>query len=308
MRKILIDTDIGDDIDDALALGYALRSPELEVVALTTVFRHAERRANIARAVLHAAGRDDIPVYPGCDRPLIQDYPLTEPERYDAGGGFVPCQYVSEFDAHRRDGMPHAVQAIVEAARAYGEALELVAIGPLTNIAMALRLVPELSRLVAGLTIMGGDFTRPFPEWNIRCDPEAARIVFASGLRVRAVGLNVTERCVLSGEAMERLARGDTPLTALLASLVSRWSGQPCGSTRSVLHDPLTIGTLIDDRFVRFEEKAVRVALSHEAGAGCTLMVADAAQSGPGTGMVQVAMEVDSQRYLADFIERICRK
>lgn len=307
MRPILIDTDIGDDIDDALALGYALHSPELEIVAVTTVFRHAERRANIARAVLHAAGRDDIPVYPGCDLPLIQPFPDTETERYDAGGGFVPCQYVSQFDAFAREGVPHAVTAIVEAARAH-EGMELVAIGPLTNIAMALRLVPELSRLVAGVTIMGGDVARPFPEWNIRCDPEAARIVFTSGIRVRAVGLNVTERCILAGEAMERLARGETPLTALLASLVSRWSGHPCAGTQSVLHDPLTIGTLIDDSFVRFEEMAVRVALSDEAGAGRFLILADAAQGGPEAGRILAAVEVDSGRYLADFIERLCRE
>src|SRR5262245_10424073 len=145
-RRIVLDTDIGTDVDDALALALALASPEIELVAVTTVAGDTTLRARIAARLLALAGRDDIPVYPGCARAL------------SSPGGFAWFGHEGDgiLDGSRDavSGEP-AVDALLRLFGS-GDEIELVAIGPLTNVAVALEREPAFARRVARLTVMGG--------------------------------------------------------------------------------------------------------------------------------------------------------
>ncbi|MGN1052139.1 MAG: nucleoside hydrolase, partial [Candidatus Scatosoma sp.] len=198
--KIILDTDIGDDIDDLFALHLLANSPEVDLLGVTTVFRNAEKRAKMSAYALKELNRADVPVYAGADDPLIcipetiVGEEILRKEKRDEKGKYLIPQYVSYMEkAEICNG--NAVEFIADAARKYGSELHLVLIGAYTNAALAIRMYPEAMKNVADITVMGGYFYRDFPEWNIMCDPEAAHIVFSSGIPVKAVGIDVTSQC-----------------------------------------------------------------------------------------------------------------
>ena len=175
---LLIDTDPG--VDDALALLMALRDPRHDVVGLTVVAGNVGLRHTVANALklCEVAGRDDVPVFAGCDRPLLH----TAPDAAYVHGedGFGDVGYVP---AARAAETAHAVQAILRLSHEHAGRLLLVMLGPLTNLALALRLDPTLPERIGRLVVMGGAVTArgnitPSAEFNVYFDPEAARIVF----------------------------------------------------------------------------------------------------------------------------------
>ena len=175
---LLIDTDPG--VDDALALLMALRDPRHDVVGLTVVAGNVGLRHTVANALklCEVAGRDDVPVFAGCDRPLLH----TAPDAAYVHGedGFGDVGYVP---AARAAETAHAVQAILRLSHEHAGGLLLVMLGPLTNLALALRLDPTLPERIGRLVVMGGAVTArgnitPSAEFNVYFDPEAARIVF----------------------------------------------------------------------------------------------------------------------------------
>lgn len=208
--KIIIDTDIGDDADDALALCLALKSPELEVAGITTVFRNTAARAKIAVSLLRMMGRDDIPVYAGLGRPLVQPADVNA----------VPIQLFEDMKDLPYCRELGAVDYLYQTLSQAQDPITLVAIGPLTNIAMLLQTHPEVSNKIQELVIMGGAFYMHYTEWNILCDPEAAHIVFSSGVPVRAIGLDVTTRCQVGDSMVAFLRKAGKPETDLLADLL----------------------------------------------------------------------------------------
>jgi purine nucleosidase len=289
--EIVLDTDIGDDIDDALALAVALHSPELKLRGVTTVFRNAPRRACLAQHLLQVFGRTEIPVVPGCSKPLLQPF-----ERLRGG-----TQLGSQFEILEEDiwyGHGHAVDFLIETARVAEEPdpenlLTIVPIGPLTNIALALAREPELIPRVR-IMLMGGQWCEERAEWNISCDPEAAAMVFGSGVEVAMVGLDVTLRCKLDETHLQRIARRNTPQSELLTRLIGLWqrdSGRPV-----TLHDPLAVLSLFDE-CVTWQEKRIEVALCGAA-RGKTLVV-----DGPPNARVAVA--VDAERAIGLFESRV---
>lgn len=249
-QSIILDTDIGDDVDDALALAVALHSPELELVGITTVFRDAPRRALLTREVLKKFGREEVPIYAGCSDPLIADW-HNLPDRQKLGRQF------EALDADLKwEDTSHAVNFLISTAREHierGEKLVFVAIGALTNIALALHLAPDI---VTGVEVhmMGGLWGRAEMEWNIRCDPEAAAMVFRSGVPLWVVSIDVTEQVVLSDEQVQQLATAKHEGARFLAQLIGLWGH------RVVLHDPLTILSLFAD-IVTFEPMRLEVGL-----------------------------------------------
>lgn len=285
-QSIILDTDIGDDIDDALALAVILNSPELKLRGVTTVFKNAPRRAALARHLLQTFGRGKIPVAAGCSKPLLQPFEPQLGEQFQ----------VLQNDVWNETG--HAVDFIIQAARVQDEPdrdnlLTLVPIGPLTNIAVALAREPELIPRVR-IVLMGGQWSRPGTEWNILCDPEAAAIVFNSGAEISMIGLDVTLRCKLEAAHIKTIAQKSTAQSKLLSEMIKLWQGD--AGHAPVLHDPLAVLTLFDD-CVAFEDKRIEVALCGQE-RGRTI----AAEGEPNA---RVAVDVDAPRAVEAFMSRV---
>lgn len=286
MIPIFLDTDIGDDIDDALALVVALRSPEVELRGVTTVFRDAGRRAQMALRVLELAGRPEVPVWAGESLPLGQAWEQI-PEGARLGKQFekLPEGTLGVQPGH---AVP-ALKAAIQDAHAAGEKLTVVPIGPLTNIAKLFQEHPEVIERCR-VVLMGGQWQCKQAEWNIRCDPEAAAVVFESGADLMMVGLDVTVPCKLSPEQVQQIRDHGTSLTDLLAEFTSAWG-------RVVtLHDPLTILTLFND-CVQFEPMHLRVELEGEKRA---FTLPDS-----GTPNCLAGKTVDATRAVELFMERL---
>ena len=187
---IIFDTDIGDDIDDALALGLALQSPELDVRLVTTVIDDTETRSRLAWKELGLYGRRDVPLATGAPEPLLDPRRFTRARQFEV----LDAADVLPQAARRR-----AAEAIVETLMAAPEKITLVPVGPLTNIALALKTEPRIRDKIERIVLMGGAFTLLRPEYNIVRDRAAAEIVFASGVPITAVGLDVTTKVQARG-------------------------------------------------------------------------------------------------------------
>lgn len=266
-RRVLLDTDIGSDVDDALALALILACPEsLELVGVTTVSSDTHLRARIAARLLGIAGRPDVETCAGARDPLVRPAHgsrFRHEERCFSEGPDAPI------------GSESGPERIVRAASEV-EGLELVAIGPLTNVARALALDRELPRRVAGLTVMGGhirevrigDFVADHGiDYNLCSDPEAAVSVLGAGFDVTLVTADVTLRTWLLTRELEALERGGAFARAL-AQQVRLWSpvqrelftglgGQVAPDNEAFLHDPLTVWALVDESPFGFEELRV---------------------------------------------------
>jgi inosine-uridine nucleoside N-ribohydrolase len=248
---ILIDTDIGDDIDDAFALALALRSPELELHGVTTVFGDTRLRARLARHLLHIYGRDDIPVAAGESTPMLQ---------YHRPSGAPQAAILDP-----REALPISAysgpELIVRTAQAYAGQLTLVCIGPLTNVALAMRMEPRLYLAIRTIVMMGGTSGLPCPEWNVRSDARAAQVVLASGIPITMLGWNITRRSQLQPADVLRLLDCETPQARLLSRLLAVWQRHRprWQSAYPYLHDPLTIAAICAPELLRFEEITARV-------------------------------------------------
>jgi len=309
-RRIVLDTDIGTDVDDALALALALASPELELVAVTTVSGDAALRARIAARLLALAGRSDVPVYAGCEAPL------------SAGGGFARFGHEGQGildDAHDAIAAEPAVDALRRLFRADGE-LELVAVGPLTNISVALERDPGLARRIARLTLMGGWIRSaaiagrpllPAVDYNLCSDAVASQRVLSAGIPTRLVPVDVTVQVWLTEADVEGLERAPTPLPRTLARAVRLWApiqrhlfaglGTPLApDVMAFLHDPLAVACAADESFCTVEALAIEPAPVD--GVFRTL---ERPPRTPGTFAMRCATAVDAARFTAHVRRRL---
>ena len=282
--SIILDTDIGDDVDDALALAIALNSPEIDLIGVTTVFRDAPRRALLAQQLLGLFNRD-VPVHAGCSKPLVISYDELP------GGANLGKQFEALDTSLEYDNRQHAVDSIIETAQEFGadNPLTICPIGPLTNIALLLAKAPEIMPRIR-IVLMGGWWSEPKAEWNIRCDPEAAAMVFNSGADITMVGIDVTKQCVLNDAQVEQFQEAGTPHAKFLYDLIKLWKHQV------TLHDPLTLLTLFDD-CVQFEPRRIKVELCGER-RGDTVVI-------DGPPNCRVATKVDADRAVQLFMERV---
>lgn len=249
---VLVDTDIGDDIDDALALALVLRSPEIELIGVTTVFGDTQKRAQLAAHVLQTFGREDIPVAAGMQEPL---QPRHRPSGVPQAALLNTCTALSPYSAP---------ELIVQAAMAHQGQLTLLCLGPLTNVATALAIEPRLFMAIRNIVMVGGTSGFPWPEWNVRSDAQAAQLVLAAGVPVTLLGWNVTTRCQLRESDIALLRYENSPQARLLSQLLAVWQrhrrrwhpGLP------YLHDPLTVVALCAPELFTFEVTTARV-LTH---------------------------------------------
>ncbi|MFL5757708.1 MAG: nucleoside hydrolase [Chloroflexota bacterium] len=332
---VLLDVDTG--IDDSLALLYAVASPEADLVAVTCVSGNVEARqvAINSRAVLELAGREDVEVALGRETPLVRPLETT------------PTTHGRQGLGHARLPPPRAPlsqrfgpDVIVEEARRRPGELLLVTVGPLTNLALAVLREPELPRLVRRWVLMGGAYrtpgnTSPTVEWNIHCDPEAAKICFAAWSptgtegapwpRPLALGLDVTERATLTPQHVVALARraGSSPREDL-SELGGSIAGDPIvrfladalrfymefhrqfdGFYGAYIHDALALAAALDPTLVRTEPVAVDVETGGTLTTGQT--VADWRRHWRRPPNVDVAVDVDGARFLEQFVDRVGR-
>ncbi len=258
-HSVLIDTDIGDDVDDAFGLALAASLPSLDLCAVTTVCGPVAARARLAQVILAAAGRTDVPVAPGhsamsderAGSARFSHQPLLgiENEELKIENGSAANSQFSILNSQ------FATDLILD--RSWRAApLTLIAIGPLTNVSAALERDPSLARR-ARLVAMGGKLGLPYPDWNLRCDPVAARRVLASGLPTTLVGMHVTLRAKLRPAQLRRLFADRRPLAVALARCVLAWR---TGRRRMpILHDALTVAVAADPSLARMEPRQVRI-------------------------------------------------
>lgn len=301
-RKIIIDTDPG--VDDAMAIFFALRSPELDVIGLTTIFGnvHTDLATVNALRLLDIAGRPDIPVAKGADDPLAVPF-----------GGPVP--FVHGDDGQGNIGLPpstrravseSAAQFIVEQVMAQPGEITLVPVGPLTNLALALRLEPRIARNVQQVVLMGGNAivpgnATPCAEANIHNDPEAADVVFSAPWPVVMVGLDVTHKVYMSAAHIEDYARMDNPLAQHVYRILPhyrKYFGDNYGIDGIFVHDSSAVAYLLDPTLFRVIEREVAVDCTHDLGRGKTWPALGERVTPPWAGRpkVTICTEVDSER------------
>jgi len=272
-RRVIIDTDPG--VDDAFALLLAMRSPELKIEALTPVAGNVPLEFTLPNALrmVEIAGRTDIPVAIGAKVPLVR-------------------RLVTAAYAHGENGLGGAVfpepkikpvaqpasELIREIVRKYPGEVTLITLGPLTNVATALNIDVELAGMIRGLTMMGGSLSggniTPAAEFNIYVDPEAARIVFQSGIPITMVGLDVTRKTSLTDEHVRQLAAAQNPVSQAAAKIGrnaidhNRSEGFLVGPN---MHDSLAVASFIDPSILKWGDYYVDVETTGELTAGETL-------------------------------------
>ncbi len=286
-EKILLDTDIGSDIDDAVALAYLLVNPACELLGITTVTGQAKERAMLASALCIAAG-SDIPIYPGAEEPLLttQAQPLAPQARA-----------LANWDHRSAFPEGEAVEFLRQTIRRYPGEITLFTIGPLTNIALLFKTDREIPHLLKRIVSMCGAFTNRFTdtstvEWNAVVDPHATAIVYKSDIAVhRSVGIEVTSQVTMPSADVRKRFTGGILETVLDFS--EAWFEQ-----RDLLtfHDPLAAVTLFHDDVCTFERGTVLdVELKSDWVKGQTFWVpAD-------NGRHEVAVAVDSRKFFSAY-------
>ncbi len=294
MIKVIVDTDIGDDIDDAFALALAVRDPGIDLLAVTTVFKNTLCRTRQAKALLKTMGRE-VPVYTGEVHPYHKSVIPFVKDQGDYAT-LEPCQYDASMEAFGSDG--DAVEALIRLSYAHAGELVLCPIGPLTNIARAIEKDPNFAKNVRKIVTMGGWFTNPVAEWNIVCDPKAADIVYSSGIPIYAVGLDVTLQCPLDDNLMEDVQASQQPHAQQVSQWLAKWYDY-FNFKKSVLHDPLAVCSLTANP-CQFEIRYCKVLLD-EAHFG-VIDVKQAPEAG--YAPIYVATEVDRDGFYTLFRKR----
>lgn len=240
--KIIIDTDAGDDIDDAFAVALAVNSPELDILGITTVYRNSFLRAKIVSHIVELYGKD-IPVFCGEDTPLNDQIVTFGFEENDENGKPLINHYSSDMkDAKVMQSS--AVDFILETIEKNPNGVVLVALGPLTNLALAYKKNPKTFCKLKGIHMMGGDPFFPTREWNIRCDAEAAKIVYSCGVPITMIGYNVTKVCTFSDEDIEFFNRLTHPACKVLVKMMTKWLINNKYVKQPTMHDGLAIACL----------------------------------------------------------------
>ncbi len=288
--RVLIDTDIGDDIDDALALALAMRHPAIDLIGVTTVFRDTQARARMARHLLDLYGHRHVPVHAGSGKPLMEPVPRLplEPQL-----DLTPAEVMNP--AHS-----HAVEAILGTYSEPGSDVILVTIGPLTNLALALAIDPSLAERIPRVVTMGGQVGRAAPEWNILCDAEAAAIVLRAGLPLTLVPLDVTTRTGMQARHIAELEAAEDEPTHWLMTLTRSWKAKP--NHLPILHDPLALAVAFDPGRVKTQDLSLEVLTASGPGRGITC-VAEGVNP-----PVHVALEVDGEGFVDWYVEQVLSK
>ncbi|XP_057777910.1 probable uridine nucleosidase 2 [Salvia miltiorrhiza] len=263
-KKIIIDTDPG--IDDAMAIFVALQSPEVEVIGLTTIYGNVYTTLATRNALhlLEIAGRTDIPVAEGSHVTITKGTKLRIADFVHGTDGLGNQNFPPPEGAQIEQS---AVEFLTQQVNLYPGKVTVVALGPLTNIALAIESDPEFVKNVGQIILLGGAFSvngnvNPAAEANIFGDPDAADIVFTSGADILAIGINVTHQVVLTDADRDKLAESSGKFAQYMCKILDVYFGyhHDAYSTKGVyLHDPTTVLAAVDPSLITYVEGAVRV-------------------------------------------------
>ena len=249
-EKVVIDTDIGDDIDDAFAVALALRSPELQILGISTTFGDTTLRARLLDRMLGEVGRQDIPVAIGSPTQTVSAFTQGP---FAARGLFARASH------------PNAVDFILDQIRRYPNEITLLGLGPLVNVGALIDKDPATFRKLRRVVLMGGSIERsygdlgytksrgPEPEWNIKNDIPSARKLFASGVPIFMMPLDSTQ-LKLDEVKRELVFRAGTPLTDALTILYHQW-----GQMTPTMFDPLTVAYSINPELCPTKPMRIRI-------------------------------------------------
>ncbi len=278
MTQVLLDTDIGTDVDDALALALLIAEPDVDLVGVTTVHGHAPLRAAIARSLLEVSGKRHVPVVAGRSVPLrrssAEGFHWNEMWGHEGAGVLSDAErQVPDDDPTRED----AARFILDAAGRARDPLALVTVGPVTNLALALQMEPGLVEALGPVTIMGGIVERHMVAWpatfetNLNSDPLAAAIVLGSGLEITLVPLEVTLQVYLDRADRDRLTSDGGPVAQKLVRLIGEMREPFLGfagkygldgshfDERTYLHDPLAVHAALGGAHTTLRDASIAV-------------------------------------------------
>lgn len=305
-KRVLIDTDPG--IDDALAILLAIASPEIQVEGITIVGGNAtlHQATQNALSILELCACEHIPVSGGSERPLV-NIPLYAAETHgDSGLGYA---YLPEPSTLKNP--VRAVDFMIDKILNSPGDLTLICLGPLTNLALALRLEPRIASALREVIVMGGAIRHPGnatpqAEFNIYCDPHAAHIVFHAGLPLTLVPLDVTYQALLTETDVQRLLRIASPLSTFIADstrFYMKFHDDYQKIKGCMINDPLALALSFAPWLVDFQELFVDVDIS--GGVSMGNIFADFFEIGKNPPNMQVALEVRARDFLELFLERM---
>jgi purine nucleosidase len=307
-KKILFDTDPG--IDDSCAILLALASPELSLKGLSVVHGNCslEQGTTNALSVLELANAGRVPVAKGCDLPLVQPSLLAPETHGDTGLGYAKLP-----GPHSSPILQHGSDFLIETILASPGEITLVAIAPLTNVALAIRKEPRIVEALKEIIIMGGAIrhegnTTALAEFNTYVDPHAAQIVYQAGMPATLVPLDVTYQCILTPADVSRLKKIDSPITKFVAEATRyymEFHDEYQQIEGCVINDPLALALTFAPELCTYQELPVEVDLSGGISMGKT--VADFYNYGKKPANMKVALGVRARDFIDLFVERIER-
>jgi inosine-uridine nucleoside N-ribohydrolase len=307
-NRILFDTDPG--IDDSLAILLALASPELKVEGVSVVHGNCsvDRAATNALAVLELARAGDIPVARGFALPLVQPSLLAPETHGDTGLGYAQLP-----EPRTRPVTQHSVDFLIEKILSAPGQITLVCIGPLTNVAVALRREPRIAQALKDVIVMGGAIrhqgnTTPPAEFNVYVDPHAAHMVYHSGMPITLVPLDVTYQCVLTAGDVQRLQKIRSPIPRFIADstrFYMEFHDEYQKIDGCIINDPLALALTFAPQLCDYQELYVDVDISGGVSMGNTF--ADFYRLTRQAPNMKVALGVRAADFIELFLERVAR-
>ncbi|MUV36766.1 Uridine nucleosidase [Lentibacillus sp. JNUCC-1] len=306
-NKVILDVDTG--VDDALSIIYGVESKQIDLLGITTVSGNVPVEMVIpnTRKVLKLIGCEEISVFPGASRPL-----LREPEyEYRVHGTDGIGNSLDDVQLEPHQETQFAPDFIIEKAREFQGNLSLIMVGPVTNLALALRKEPKIAEWIDEVIIMGGLISKagrgnklPTSEFNIYADPDSARIVFHSGIEITLVSLDVTTQTYMTQENIEQL-KGTKYYDFVLNStkVYREFSEKLYGKNGCALHDPLTIGYFLDRSYLETEKFYVDIETISPLSYGQT--ICDFRNILKKKPNVNICNAVDGERFVNDFLKVI---
>jgi inosine-uridine nucleoside N-ribohydrolase len=317
-HRVIFDTDFAlPPQDDGLALALALNSPEIDIVGITTVagnFNLAHANADVLR-MLEITHRENIPVHAGARRPLVHvkdDFAATQHGTWWSDdpppappGGFAKKALEAET----------AVDFMVRTVMSNRGQIEIIALGPLTNVAMAIHKQPAFASAVKRMVIMGGAIAAlpdgagnitPNAEFNFWVDPEAARIVLRSGIPIELSALNVSRKTALTKRWYDRLVATQTPLTQLIKSRMDQ-TFVTTPNRSLLMFDEVAVASFVDPTLVKTDQMVVDVDIDHGINYGVSVGGKTPWPGAEGARTVAVQHDLDWNRFITMFIERVAR-
>ena len=294
MEKIILDTDIGSDIDDAVCLAYLLKQPKCDLLGITTVSGEPEKRAMMASVLCKVVGKDGIPIYPGIENPLVT--PIVQPKAQQA-------KLLDRWAHDKKLPKGEAIEFLRRTIRENPGEITLLAIGPMTNIAALFIIDPEIPSLLKDLILMCGVFSYKLhnniilTEWNALNDPYATKIVYeAKAKRIRSIGLDVTMKVIMDKQECKDSFTAD--IMEPVFDFAGVWFEN---ADHIVFHDPLAATTIFDDKICRFEKGDIQVETNSHFLGGLTKFSSSA------DGINEVAVDVDSNLFFKHFFDVVGR-